>query len=77
MKQIALIFIIFNCLPLITFAQQNGPGDPGGDPSSGGGSLGGGAPIGSGLFILIGLGTTYAGRKTFKLYQENKKVLEE
>ncbi len=35
---------------------------------------GGGAPIGSGLFILLGLGAAYGGKK---LYDMNKEELEE
>ena len=41
------------------FTQVKEPGDPGGTPT-GEPPLGGGAPIGSGTFILLGLGTLYA-----------------
>ncbi|MFK5855528.1 MAG: hypothetical protein QM503_05310 [Bacteroidota bacterium] len=53
------------------------PPPPGG--SSGGGSgtggtdeqrNGGGAPIGGGLFILLGLGAVYGGRKIYNLKKE-------
>lgn len=36
---------------------------------------GGGAPIGSGLFILLGLGAAYGGAKGYKFYQKKKKSL--
>ncbi len=46
------------------------PPPPGGE-SGGGGSqgekLGGNAPIGGGLFILLGLGAAYGGRKVYNL----------
>lgn len=70
-----LVFLI--SMPLITIAQQTNPGDPGGDPSGGGDPLGGGAPIGGGLFILIGLGAAYGGRKIYQLYKEGEETLEE
>ncbi|PLX05012.1 MAG: hypothetical protein C0595_01110 [Marinilabiliales bacterium] len=59
---------------------QGPPPPPGGAAGGGGtgseqlGGEGGGAPIGGGLFILLGLGAAYAGRK---LYIINKESLEE
>ena len=41
--------------------QQNDDGPGGGDPP------GGGAPIGGGLFILLGLGAAYGGKKLYNL----------
>jgi hypothetical protein len=32
---------------------------------------GGGAPVGGGLFILLGLGAAYGGRKLYQLRHEN------
>ena len=39
-----------------------------------GNQTGGNAPIGGGLFILVGLGAAYAGKK---LYQSNKESIED
>ena len=53
------------------------PPPPTGSGNSGGGQgekLGGSAPIGGGLFILLGLGAAYGGRK---LYQIKAKDLKE
>jgi len=36
---------------------------------------GGGAPIGSGLLILLGLGSAYGGFRGYKVYQKKKKNL--
>ena len=33
--------------------------------------IGGNAPIGGGLFILLGLGAAYGGRKLYQLREEN------
>jgi len=56
---------------------QPPPPPTGGSGSGGSGTEklgGGGAPIGGGLFILLGLGAAYGGRK---LYQLRKEGLEE
>ena len=64
-----ILFSISMLFSLNVFA-----GDPppvGGDPTNSGGEIGGGgAPIGGGLFLLIGLGAAYAGRKTLQLKDE-------
>ncbi len=51
------------------------PDPPGGGHGNGSNEApGGGVPIGSGLFILLGLGAAYGGKK---LYDMNKEELEE
>jgi len=49
------------------------PPPPGHDQT--GNVPGGGAPIGSGLFILLGLGSAYGGFRGYKIYQKKKKNL--
>ena len=55
-----------------TFSAQ--PPPPPGGSSGGGGTqgekLGGAAPIGGGLFLLLGLGAAYGGRKVYNLRNE-------
>jgi len=50
------------------------PGGAGGGTNESGNSQGSQAPIGGGLFILLGLGAAYGGRK---VYQIKKEGLEE
>jgi len=62
------------CVSLL-FSVSTFAGDPppiGGDPTTdpGGTPIGGSAPIGSGLVLLIGIGTAYGARKTFQLQTE-------
>jgi len=59
-------------MPLLSTAQVMGPSDPNGTPQ--GQPIGGGAPIGGGLFILLGLGAAYGGKKVYEL---NKKELDD
>jgi len=49
-------------LSTISFPQ---PPPPGGHGQGGNGTPGGSAPIGSGLFILLGLGATYGAKKVY------------
>ncbi len=75
MKNIIRTFIVISfltVLPLLSTAQVMGPSDPDGTPQ--GQPIGGGAPIGGGLFILLGLGAAYGGKK---IYNFNKKKLDE
>jgi len=67
-----LVISFLSALPLFSIGQSTDPGDPGGDPV--GPPVGGGAPIGGGLFILLGLGAAYGGKKVYEL---NKKELDD
>lgn len=68
-KLIIVLFLIFT-FPYTTIATD--PPDPGGSPI-GEPPLGGGAPLGSGLFVLLGLGAAYGGRKLYQLKKESPK----
>lgn len=62
------IFIISLLLPLLFFtnninAQTGPPPPPGGGHGQHGSHPGGSAPLGGGLFILMGLGIAYGGKK--------------
>jgi hypothetical protein len=67
-----LVISFLTVLPLFSVGQSTDPGDPGGGPT--GPPVGGGAPIGGGLFILLGLGAAYGGKKVYEL---NKKELDD
>ena len=75
MKRIVLIFVVLMVANATTglFAQVPPP-PPQDHGSIGNKSSGGGAPIGGGLFILLGLGAAYGGKK---LYNMGKDKLEE
>ena len=67
--------LVITMLALATtslFAQAPPPPPPGHGET--GNQNGGNAPIGSGLFLLLGLGVAYGGKK---LYDMKKKKLEE
>ncbi|MCF6170255.1 MAG: hypothetical protein L3J31_03160 [Bacteroidales bacterium] len=46
---------------------QGPPNPPGGHGGTGDEVPGGNAPVGTGLFLLLGMGAVYGGRKVFKL----------
>ncbi len=75
---ILLSLIIFS---VNSFSQDGPPPPPPGGSSGGGGGTGGsdglrnGAPIGSGLIILLGLGSAYGGYKGYRFYRKKKKSL--
>ncbi len=73
-KVIFILSLMFSVLFMTatTFA-QNAP-DPPSDHGLSSNQSGGGAPIGGGLFILLGLGAAYGGKK---LYDSRKESLEE
>ena len=50
-----------------TVSAQPPPPPNGGTSNNQSNKLGGNAPIGGGLFILLGLGTAYGGRKIYNL----------
>lgn len=68
-KTLAIVLSFF--IGSVAFAQLTEPGGGDGGAPSDGGIAGGGAPIGGGLVILIGMGVTYASRKTFLLKQDD------
>ncbi len=73
-KYILLLSLVFTLL----FWSNSGQAQTAPPPPSGGHGLttnqAGSAPIGGGLFILLGLGAAYAGKK---LYDHKKTLLEE
>ncbi len=80
-KNILIIFLtsFFFVLSFLVTAQPQPqePVGPGGNVENPNNALGGGAPIGGGVFILLGLAAVYGGRKVYKLYDENKKDLDD
>ncbi|MEZ5198693.1 MAG: hypothetical protein R2764_20605 [Bacteroidales bacterium] len=68
-KMMVLCLILI--MPMIMLAQN--PPHPNGGNNPGGGNtpVGGGAPIDGGLSILIALGSAYAGRKLYKMNNNN------
>lgn len=75
-KILLLVFIIIAFTSVDIFAQiPNPPSAPNHNTTDNTDGNGGGAPIGSGLFILLGLGAAYGGIKTYQFYQKKKKSL--
>lgn len=68
--QLLLLFLFLGTNQLN--AQTATPPPPPGNGSSGNQTSGGGAPIGSGLFILLGLGITYGSAKGYKYLTSDK-----
>jgi len=69
-EKITLILLLSMTLNL---SAGTPPPPPGGGSNNQGNKLnGGGAPVGGGVFILIGLGVAYTGRKTYMLHDESK-----
>jgi len=66
------IFVIVLMVSFTYSAEAQPPSNPpdAGDLSSSN-SQGGRAPIGGGLFILLGLGAAYGGRKLYQIRKEN------
>ena len=76
MKKVIYIFAILVsifCFVSLSYAADNGPGDPPSEPQPGDDPIGGGAPIGGGTLILIGLAAGYGAKKVFK--SEDKESL--
>lgn len=73
LKKITLAILIIMGLTFTvdSFAQGTPPPPPGEHGTSGNSESGGGAPIGGGLFILIGLGAVYGGKKLYQIRKEN------
>jgi len=80
MKKLVVTFFFLLIFTFSSYSQQTAPPPPGegasGTPGTGDitSQNGGGAPIGGGLFILLGLGVAYGGKK---LYDARKTPLEE
>ena len=71
---IALLVVGVTLIPSNITAQPDPPPPPpSGHGESGDQLPGGGAPIGSGLFILLGLGAAYGGKK---IYNWNNGIVE-
>ena len=68
-----IILILFIILSTSVLAQVKDPGDPDGAPT-GETPVGGGAPVGSGLAILLTLGSFYGSYK-IKIYKKNMEKL--
>jgi len=75
-KTLAMASLIVTATFITTNVKADDPPPP---PPPGHNSTGnvpgGGAPIGSGLFILLGLGVAYGGTKAYQFYQKKKKSL--
>ena len=63
-----LLSIAFVLFAATGFSQ--GPPPPPSGHGANGNQTGGNAPIGGGLFILMGLGAAYGGRKLYKVTKE-------
>ena len=70
-KYIVITVMIFG-LSTCLLAQAPPPPPP--DHGQTGNQNGGNAPVGSGIFILLGLGAAYGGKK---IYDQKKEILEE
>ena len=66
---ITLLLIIASVTTINLNAQAPPPPPP--DHGSTGNQNGGNAPIGGGLFILLGLGAAYGGKKVFDMHKES------
>ena len=73
-KKITAILSLTICLiaPVSMFSQDVPPPPPSGGHGQSGNQEGGRAPIGGGLFILLGLGAAYGGKKLY----DRKKINE-
>jgi len=71
MKKFIILFsLVFTmvCWTNESFAQAPPPSDHGSTTNQ----SGGGAPIGGGLFILLGLGAAYGGKKLYVLKKQSQ-----
>jgi hypothetical protein len=66
--------VLFTLFAFNAFSQGPPPPPSGAGHGANGNQTGGNAPIGSGLFVLLGLGAAYGSRK---LYNMKKEDLEE
>lgn len=71
-----ILFVAIITVSYSSFAQPpDPPGGASGSTRTDDNRNGGRAPIGSGLLILLGLGSIYGGYKGYQLYQKKKKSL--
>ncbi len=72
MKKIILILVCLVWLFSNSLLAQGSqpPPDPPGGHGSGSNQTGGNAPVGGGLFILLGLGAAYGGKKWYEQRKE-------
>ncbi len=69
---LTVLIVIGTSLSIETIAQNSPPAPPDNHGESGNQDAGGGAPIGGGLFILLGLGIAYSGKKLYNLRKNNE-----
>ena len=74
LKNITLTLLVIFGLTFSLDLTAQPPPPPSGGHGQSGNQPGGDAPIGSGLFILIGLGAAYGGKQ---LYNSHKESIEE
>ncbi len=67
---ITILVILASVTTTSLFAQVPPPPPPG--HGSTGNQTGGNAPIGGGLFILMGLGAMYSGKKLYNMRKKNQ-----
>ena len=71
MKKRFKIIALISLVTLSTTAFTQGPPDPDPDPTGGNNDVGGTAPVGSGITILMVLGSMYASRKIYLITDQN------
>ena len=69
-----IVFVLFFATAMLTsfqgYADNTNPPDPPGEHGQTDDQSGGSAPIGGGLFILLGLGAAYGGKKLYDSRKE-------
>ena len=71
MKKIKLLIASIFFIMLSTGVMAQPPDPPEGHGEGDDELPGGGAPIGGGLFMLLGLGVAYGGRKFYKMKEQS------
>ena len=66
------LLVLTISLSSFTLLAQGPPPPPSGGHGGSGNVNGGNAPIGGGLFVLLGLGAAYGGRKLYLLNKEEE-----
>jgi len=64
-----ILSVVFAFAVTFSFAQMNGPTDPGDGPEGQDPIGGGSAPISGGIAILLTLGVVYGGSKVYHLFK--------